>query len=67
MILSMYNKKYQHIDISFTTGVTEQLIDEVLNYRLDGAFVTGQISIHPDLVQYDVFRRGTCPHIRHKS
>ena len=55
-ILSMYNKKYQHIDISLTTGVTEQLIDEVLNYRLDGAFVTGHSSqIHPDLVQYEVF------------
>ena len=55
-ILSKYNKKYQHIDISLTTGVTEQLIDEVLNYRLDGAFVTGHSNrIHPDLVQYDVF------------
>ncbi|MBS4178645.1 LysR family transcriptional regulator [Lederbergia citrea] len=56
LILSKYNKKYGHIDLSLTTGVTEQLIDDVLNYRLDGAFVTaGSLSNHPDLVQYDVF------------
>ncbi|MCM3112312.1 LysR family transcriptional regulator [Lederbergia lenta] len=55
-ILSNYNKKYQHIDLSLTTGVSEQLIDEVLNYRLDGAFITGRGNrVHPDLVQYDVF------------
>lgn len=55
-ILSSYNKKYEHIDLSLTTGVTEQLIDEVLNYRLDGAFVTGRSNrVHPDLVQYEVF------------
>ncbi|MBS4206502.1 LysR family transcriptional regulator [Bacillus sp. FJAT-50079] len=55
-ILSSYNKRYEHIDLSLTTGVTDQLIDEVLNYRLDGAFVTGRGSrVHPDLIQYDVF------------
>ncbi|HLU22685.1 LysR family transcriptional regulator [Lederbergia graminis] len=55
-ILSTYNKKYQNVDLSLTTGVTEELIDEVLNYRLDGAFITaGNHNVHPDLVQYDVF------------
>lgn len=55
-ILSTYNKKYDQIDLSLATGVTEQLIDEVLNYRLDGAFITARGSqVHPDLEQYDVF------------
>lgn len=55
-ILSSYNNKYQHIDLTLTTGVTEQLVDEVLNYRLDGAFVTARgHTVHPNLVQYDVF------------
>lgn len=55
-ILSTYNKRYEHIDLTLTTGVTEHLIDEVLNFRLDGAFVTARgTTVHPDLVQYDVF------------
>lgn len=55
-ILSTYNHKYQNIDLTLTTGVTEQLVDEVLNYRLDGAFVTARGStVHPNLVQYEVF------------
>lgn len=55
-ILSTYNKKYDQIDLSLATGVTEQLIDEVLDYRLDGAFITARGSqVHPDLEQYDVF------------
>lgn len=54
-ILSRYNKKYEHVDLSLTTGVTDELIDKVLKYRLDGAFVTGSNSVHPDLVQYEVF------------
>lgn len=55
-ILSTYNKNYQHVDLSLTTGVTEQLIDAVLNYRLDGAFVTASSHhAHQDIAQYDVF------------
>src|SRR5699024_8647231 len=37
------------------TGVTENLQEEVLNHRLDGAFVT-ESGQHPDLVSYDVFQ-----------
>src|SRR5699024_933986 len=55
-ILSKYNKRYKHVDVSLTSGVTKELIDQVLHYKLDGAFVTGNHkSAHPDLVQYKVF------------
>ncbi|GEN31766.1 DNA-binding transcriptional LysR family regulator [Cerasibacillus quisquiliarum] len=55
-ILSKYNKQYEHVDLSLTSGVTKELIDQVLHYKLDGAFVTGNHkSAHPDLVQYKAF------------
>lgn len=53
-ILSAYNKKYKNVELSLYTGVTEHLQNEVLNYRLDGAFVT-QLGHHPDLTSYKVF------------
>lgn len=55
IILSAYNKKYKHVDLSLVTGVTNQLQEEVLNYRLDGAFVT-EAGHHPDLVHHSVFQ-----------
>lgn len=54
-ILAAYNKKYTDVDLSLVSGVTNELIDKVLNNELDGAFVTGFID-HPQLVQYDVFQ-----------
>lgn len=54
-ILSSYNKKYKNVDLSLFTGVTEQLREEVLSHRLDGAFVTATEQ-HPDLIAHDVFR-----------
>src|SRR5699024_1307384 len=54
-ILSSYNKQYKHVDLSLFTGVTEQLQNDVLNHRLDGAFVT-ETDLHPDLVAHNVFQ-----------
>lgn len=55
-ILSNYNKQYENVDLSLTSGVTKELIEQVLQYKLDGAFVTGNHkSYHPELVQHDVF------------
>lgn len=54
-ILATYNKKYTDVDLSLVSGVTNELIDEVLNNRLDGAFITGSVD-HPQLTQYDVFQ-----------
>ncbi|MEJ8543936.1 LysR family transcriptional regulator [Brevibacillus borstelensis] len=49
-ILSAYHKKYPRVDLSLMTGVTEHLIRDVLQYELDGAFVSGPVQ-HPELVQ----------------
>lgn len=54
-ILSSYIKKYKNVDLSLFTGVTKGLVEEVLNHRLDGAFIT-ELETHPDLVSYEVFQ-----------
>lgn len=53
-ILSSYIKKYKNVELSLFTGVTESLEKEVLNHKLDGAFVT-KTDFHPDLEVHDVF------------
>lgn len=56
LILSRYNRAYKNVDLSLVNGVSEELIDKVLNYKLDGAFITSNArSNHPDLKQYHVF------------
>lgn len=54
-ILSAYNKKYKDVDLSLFSGVTEKLQEDVLNHKLDGAFVT-ETELHSDLVSHDVFQ-----------
>ncbi|MEC1525947.1 LysR family transcriptional regulator [Neobacillus niacini] len=53
-ILSSYIKKYKEVDLSVFTGVTESLVEEVLNHKLDGAFIT-ETDVHQDLLSYEVF------------
>ncbi len=56
LILSKFNKNYQAVDLRLSTGVTAELRDKVLNYQLDGAFVTkSRLSSHPDLAEMSVF------------
>lgn len=55
IILSTFIKKYKNVDLTLVTGVTEQLEDDVLNYKLDGAFVS-ETNFHPDIVAYEVFQ-----------
>jgi LysR family transcriptional regulator, cell division regulator len=54
-ILSSFVKTYKNVDLSLFTGVTENLVDQVLNHKLDGAFVT-ESSFHSDLISYEVFQ-----------
>ncbi|WP_055106985.1 LysR family transcriptional regulator [Paenibacillus ihumii] len=54
-LLSSYLQKYPNVDLSLKTGVTEQLLQEVIEFKLDGAFVTGPIQ-HPLIEQYEVFQ-----------
>lgn len=53
-ILSSYIKSYKKVDLSLYTGVTETLQDDVLNHKLDGAFVS-QSEFHPDLEMVEAF------------
>lgn len=55
MILSSYYQKYPNVEISLQTGVTEQLLQDVLDLKLDGAFVSGPIK-HPLIEQTHVIK-----------
>ncbi len=56
LILSKFNKWYQEVDLTLSTGVTAELRDKVINYQLDGAFVTkNALTSHPDLIEAKVF------------
>lgn len=52
-ILASYYKVYPNVDLSVQAGLTEDLIKEVIDHELDGAFVSGPIK-HPLIEQYDV-------------
>lgn len=40
IILSAFINQYKNVDLTLSTGVTTELKEKVLNYQLDGAFVT---------------------------
>ncbi|MCM3762478.1 LysR family transcriptional regulator [Alkalihalobacillus oceani] len=48
-LLSTFHRQHPAVDLTLKTGPTEQSIQDVLHYELDGAFVAGPIE-HPDLV-----------------
>ncbi|BAR87701.1 HTH-type transcriptional regulator czcR (plasmid) [Bacillus thuringiensis serovar tolworthi] len=52
MVLAGYYAKYPNVDISLKTDVSNQLMLDVLNYKLDGAFITGPIK-EPSFEQYE--------------
>ncbi|MCY8524349.1 LysR family transcriptional regulator [Bacillus atrophaeus] len=52
-ILASYHKQFSNVDLSIQAGLTEDLVKDVIEFRLDGAFVTGPIK-HPQIQQYDV-------------
>lgn len=54
-ILSSYHSKYPNVEISLKAGVTDQLLQEVIDMKLDGAFVTGPIR-HPLIDQVEVIQ-----------
>lgn len=53
-ILSSFHKKYKKIELSILSGVSKDLIQEVLNGRLDGAFVAGPVEV-PHIEEIPVF------------
>nr|WP_281417287.1 LysR family transcriptional regulator [Plastoroseomonas hellenica] len=54
-LLSAYARACPEVGLAVTTGTSAALIADVLDYRLDGAFVAGPVQ-HPDLVEDTVFR-----------
>lgn len=49
-LISTYHKNYPCVDLTVKTYITEKNLQNILNYKLDGAFVAGKIT-HPDLEQ----------------
>lgn len=47
-LLSKFHREYPAVDLTLRTGPTEQNVQDVLRYELDGAFVAGPIE-HPEL------------------
>ncbi|OME75909.1 LysR family transcriptional regulator [Paenibacillus sp. FSL A5-0031] len=52
-ILSDYHKSYSEVDLTLKTGTTEELINSVLKYELDGAFVAAPVE-HAELDTLEV-------------
>jgi len=53
-LLAPFVAAYPDVDLTLKTGTTRELIDDVLEHRVDGAFVCGPAD-HPDLVQRKMF------------
>ncbi|MCW3473824.1 LysR family transcriptional regulator [Limobrevibacterium gyesilva] len=54
-ILSAFTSAHPHVDLTLVTNTSACLITEVLEHRLDGAFVVGPVQ-HPALAEAAVFR-----------
>jgi DNA-binding transcriptional LysR family regulator len=53
-VLIRYHQQYPDVDLTLTTGTSEDLILEVLDYKLDGAFVGGLVE-HSEIEQESIF------------
>jgi LysR family transcriptional regulator, cell division regulator len=54
-LLAQYAAAYPAVDLSLVTGTTAALVKDVLDHRLEGAFVCGPVE-HNDLVEEQIFR-----------
>src|SRR5699024_2143582 len=53
---SKFNKQFKEVDLTLSTGVTAELRNKVLNYELDGAFITkNKNTSHKNLNEIEVF------------
>ncbi len=53
-VLIRYRKQYPEVELTLRTGSSADLVQEVLSYALEGAFVVGPVH-HPHLVEEAVF------------
>lgn len=54
-LLAAYTAAHPAVELSLTTGTTEELISQVLSQALEGALVCGPVQ-HPDLTETKVFQ-----------
>ena len=54
-LLADYYQRYPQVELQISTGTTEELVNNVLEYSLEGAFVAGSIK-HADIEQYRAFK-----------
>ena len=54
-LLKKYHSLYDKVELSLQTGPTEYLINQVLNYELDLAFVAATVN-HPEIIETESFR-----------
>jgi DNA-binding transcriptional LysR family regulator len=53
-LLSSFVAAHREVDLTLRTGTTCELLDQVLDHRLEGAFVCGPVA-HPDLLAERAF------------
>ena len=53
-LVAKYTQKYPRVELAITTGTTAGLTNEVVEHRLDGAFVAGPVN-HQDLREEPFF------------
>lgn len=54
-ILVAYHRAYPNVDVSLHTGTAATLITDVLEYRIEGAFVAGPVD-HPALLEEPIVK-----------
>ena len=57
--LSQFHRKNPHIAVRVDTGTTQAMLQKVLDYKLNGAFVVGPVR-HPDLFARQVQNEKLC-------
>ncbi|MCQ6557441.1 LysR family transcriptional regulator [Paenibacillus mendelii] len=68
-ILSAYYRQYKQVELSIVTDVSGRLMEDVLDWKLDGAFIAGPVDV-PILEQVPVFEEElvlVCGTIREES
>ena len=53
-VLAAFHERHPAVELSLATGPTQALVEQVLAYELDGAFVGGAVE-HPALMQSEMF------------
>ncbi|QQE79240.1 LysR family transcriptional regulator [Alicyclobacillus sp. SO9] len=53
-VLAQYYRLYPQVELNVVTAPTEKLVDNVLQYTLEGAFVDGPVE-HSDLIEHFAF------------